>query len=481
MSTILDLYDDPSASVLRGHLARTQGGLTEKLASFEPCDASALEALPDRLFALVGSSGGERLRKYAMHDEAHLATSILYFLECGGQLPGPVRAKVAQNLITACGWYEAAPPVALTKVAFLGALVNTGLTAATVPGKLREEKQKTLENDAAFRAAQMTGIKQAGRPVHVSDGEGEAPWHAIEKFLRGEETPERQYEAYGHDYPNVFADPQGLVKEANTAGTEVHSFGGLDNDPRAKTPAKRMAIAPKVSHWHEAGEFGFTVPEPEQRVPLHYALPHHALYPIDTPEEVKRASAYFGEYARDFPLEERRIFAQNVAVRAHELGVKVASTLESLGANTYGPHIVPELKGRIAALEGTAKAAAYEVLLEHLDETPPIVMVDMLKQADEDSGMDNGYGRPVTGFRDPLSAVFGAPEKPIYSWAGKGAYVTEEQLRSFSKLVPELDKVIEKDWSVKFIDDPVAAFDKLPDSKKLVVARLANGEAFRWI
>lgn len=479
---ILDLYDDPSALVLCRHLDKQAVALPEKLAGLNPRDPEPLAYLPDRLFALVGNCDGEPLRKYAMHDTEHLATSILYFLECGGVLPDATRAKVAMNLVTACGWYETAPPVALTKVAYLGAIVNTGLALSSAPSKLRSEKMKNLQSDQAMRAAQASGVKEAqrGRSANSPD----EAWSILDKFIRGEETPAAQYDEFDDTgYTNLF-------KEANLIGTEAGAQGALSADPRPNTPQKRFATAPKVSgaphddliNWQSAGDFSLLAPAEKAAGAKHYAIPTRQLYPIDTEYQVKRASAYFDEYSRAFDTDDRRLFAQSVAVRAEELGVEVSGALLKIAGNAYGPHIIPELKGRIAALEGTGKEASYEVLLENLDATPPIVMYDMLKIADEDSGMDQGYGRPVTGFREPLSAVFGAPEKPIYSWVGKGHYVTEEQLRSYAKLVPDqLDKVMGEGWCATFVGDPVKEFDKLPDSKKIIVARLANGEAFRFI
>jgi hypothetical protein len=487
---ILDLYDDPSALVLCRHLEKQAVALPEKLAALSPRDPEQLTHLPDRLFALVGTCDGEPLRKYAMHDPEHLATSILYFLECGAALPDATRAKVAMNLITACGWYETAPPLALTKVAYLGAIVNTGLALSSAPAKLRSEKMKNLQSDQAMRAAQASGIKEAQRGRSASSPD--EAWSILDKFIRGEESPADQYGEFGETgYANLF-------KEANLIGTELGVQGGLSSDPRPNTPQKRFATAPKVSgddvvstgmatyddlcNWQAAGDFSLLAPAAKVATAQHYALPTRQLYPIDTVDQVKRASAYFDEYHRAFDTDDRRLFAQSVAMRAEDLGIKVSGALTKIAGNAYGPHIIPELKGRIAALEGTGKEASYEVLLEQIDATPPIVMYDMLKIADEDSGMDQSYGRPVTGFKDPLSAVFGAPEKPIYSWVGKGHYVTEEQLRSYSKLVPEqLDKVLGDGWCAKFAADPVKEFDKLPDAQKIVVSRLANGEAFRFI
>lgn len=478
---ILDLYDDPNATVLRQHLGRS-GGQLDKLASFAPTP-SELAGLPDRLFALVGEVGDEKIRKYAMHDEAHLSTSILYFLECGGQLPEPVRAKVANNLLLACGWYDTPPPLALTKVAVLGQAANAGLSLLGAPSKMREIKGKNMANDSSIRAAQMSGVKEAAALSTSSESEAIAK---LDAFIRGDETVEDQTIEWGDNYPNLFLDPAGRVrevstKEANLTGTEAGISGGLSNDPRTSPPQKRFAQAAKVSAWNPSGTFEYAPPQAEVMRGEHFALPDRELYPIDTVDQVKMASDYFQTYQSEFLPEDRRLFAVSVAERAEELGVGVPDALSKIASNTYGPYIRTELQGRINALEGTDKSAAYEVLLENLDRTPPVVMFDMLKKADDDNGLDQGYGRPVTGFREPLSAVFGAPEKPIYSWSAKGAYVTEEQIRSLAKLVPDMDKMFGKDWTSKFVQDPIKEFEKLPEGSKIVVARLANNDAFRYI
>ena len=476
---ILDLYDDPNALVLRGNVHRAADRLPEKLASMRLVEPDALSRLPDRLFALVGTVDGEPLRKYAMFDSAHVATSVFYFLKCGGQLPEEVRAKVAQNLVEACGWYGAEPPEELQKVAILGAALGAGLALADAPGKIRKTKMINADHDLALRAAQASGVKQAGRGVTVN-GPADA-YRELESFiLRGSDNLEARFSELGGDQtPNPFAPSPG-VKTANLIGTECGVQGALSNDPRGQTPQKRFATAPKVSSWQNSGRLEFTEPPLKVAESRHHALPHRGLYPIDTPEQVKRASAYFDEYQYEFTSEDRRCFAQSVAARAEELGVPVHGALQKIAGNAYGPHIRGELQARIACFEGTDKTAAYEVLLEQLEQTSPIVMFDMLKLADRESGVDAGYGKPVTGFREPLSAVFGAPEKPIYTWNDRGHYVTEEQLRSFTKRVPDLDRAFGDGFSTKFVDDPIKSFDALSVDKKIVIARLANNEAFRW-
>jgi hypothetical protein len=472
---ILDLYDDPSASVLRHQLGRAP--LPAKLASMQVDTPELLERLPDRLFALVGSVDGERLRKYAMHDAGHLATSIVYFLRCGDQLPDNVRAKVAENLVEACRWYDTEAPEALQKVALLGA-VGAGLTLLDAPNVLRKHRAAATASDEALRTVQ-SGPKLAAH--HRQTYSVDEASVQLDRFIRGlSDDPEEEYAAHGGaQYPNPFAASPG-VKEANLVGTEVMAPAPAGpGDPRGQSPHRRFAQAAKVST--DLGSFHLVErAEPAPEV-VHYALPHRELYPIDTQSQVKRASAYYAEYQHEFAPEDRRVFAQSVAARAEELGVPLGGALAKIAGNEYGPHIRNELAARIRGCEGTDKTAAYEVLLERIDEISPLVMVDLLKTADQETGVDASYGKPVVGYREPLSAVFGAPEKPIYSWNGQGHYVTEEQLRSYAKRTPDLDRIFGDGYSTKFIEDPIKQFDKLSDDKKIVLARLANQEAFRLV
>jgi hypothetical protein len=476
---ILDLYDDPNAFVIRDSAHRAGDGLHEKLASMQLVDSDTLSRLPDRLFALVGTVDGEPLRKYAMFDSTHVATSVLYFLKCGGALPQEVRTKVAQNLVEACGWYGAEPPEALQKLAVVGAMLGAGLALADAPAKMRKTQAINAAHDVALRGAQLSGVKEASRGVTANTPDD--AYRELESFiLRGSDNLEEVFEEVSDKQtPNPFSSSPG-VKTANLTGTECGVQGALSNDPRGQTPQKRFATAPKVSNWQSSGPLEFVEPAPKVAEARHHALPHLALYPIDTVEQVKRANAYFSAYQNDFTPDDRRCFAQSVAARAEELGVPVHGSLQKIAGNVYGPHIRGELQARIRCFEGSDKTAVYEVLLEQLDRTAPIVMYDMLKLADRESGVDEGYGRPVTGFREPLSAVFGAPEKPIYTWSDRGHYVTEEQLRSFSKRVPDLDRAFGDGFSTKFVDDPIKSFESLSVDKKIVIARLANQEAFRW-
>jgi hypothetical protein len=163
---VLDIYDDPKGLVLRQKLAATGVEMPQKLASLQSFGPDGLDQLPDRLFALVAENHGEVLRKYAMHDEPHLATSIIYFLECGHLLPDEAQSKVASNLINACSWYDMDPPEPLVKRAVLGTAMNAavaGLGVMDMGEKAREGSSRARKNMDDLREAQASGAKVAGR------------------------------------------------------------------------------------------------------------------------------------------------------------------------------------------------------------------------------------------------------------------------------------------------------------------------------
>ena len=515
---ILDIYDDPKATVLLEKLAGRP--LPEKLANSRVLSATELAALPDRLFAVVATNGEDVVRKYAMHDEPHLVTSLLYFLERGDTLPEEVQKVAATRLLEACGWYDVKPPQALTeKLAFLtqafsamkgvaagakgigGALMkgydvasnaiaakgvydtaragmrtarqdfrNGTLTKAAAAEVFDNKAQANLERDEEQR------VQRGGHLRVVPDADAKS----VTQFSQMEERAAQKTKTTPGALQRVLDNlgALGSEKKSDLNGTDVMPMGAL-KVPTAGKNLLRMATktASLTLDGHETPAVVVT-----QTYEV-YALPHAQQYPIDTPELVKKAERYFDEHVHAFTPFERRVFAQSVWDRSHELGTKVAGHLLNYAGDGYGPNIASELIARADRLAGTGHETIYETLLEKCASIDPMVMASLLAEADEATGIAATYGRPVTGCLDPFAAVYGvktaAEDKSIkdsnYSWKDGTEYVTGMQLINLAKRGPgQFDAHFGDSFGADFIKDPVGIFKSMPDPQKVLIVRLMN-------
>lgn len=143
---VLDIHDDAEGAVLRT-IFPTFEGMPElvKQASFlRPEDVASL---PDEAFALVLIDGDTRLRKFACVDPGHTALSVEYFLKTGHKVPVEAQKVAAQNLKTACGWYDIEVPEKLEKVA-IGLM-----TLISAPSVIKNTSQQMGKNLNAIKGS----------------------------------------------------------------------------------------------------------------------------------------------------------------------------------------------------------------------------------------------------------------------------------------------------------------------------------------
>jgi hypothetical protein len=466
---VLDIYDDPRGEVLVNALDRLGLTLTEKVASSKLASQDELARLPNRLFALVTSDG---MRKFAMHDEAHLQTSILYFLEASSRLTDEARVKVATNLVNACAWYdEVEPPIALVKIAV--SPLSLGMGALAASGGVAEVKGVSAKNrdiEASFRAAQQPKTASIGVQV---DGEsavvkGETKIDQLAKDRAGVDSDMRSTrQLQPIDATAVKAEEPGpfghaIDKKADLNGTSTMSYVPLDK----KKPAK-------VAHLVVGGS-AYRPAEKVAAVHKHFALPAEKKYPIDTEDHVKLASAYFDENWKYFSPVDRREFAANVTNRAELLGLKVAGKLLDYGGDDYGSYIDTQLLARVKNYECTGMSDGYQALYEKRAAMDPSDMALSLLQMDELTGASRSWGAPL-GFLDPFAATFGkeAEEKEAFSWTQGNDYVNEDMLTRLSSMNAKLDDVFGNGFALRFQKSPVGTFKSLTDPQKVILARLA--------
>lgn len=124
---IIDVSDDQGGEVLRS-IFPTRDAVPDLVKSAAAASTEQRDALPDDLFALVLTSGGTTMRKFACSSAGDVALSVEYFMKTAHRLPESAQKVAAQNLSTACGWYGIEVPDGLQKVALgVGTMVHLGL------------------------------------------------------------------------------------------------------------------------------------------------------------------------------------------------------------------------------------------------------------------------------------------------------------------------------------------------------------------
>lgn len=410
----LDLYDDNGAD-LNLETVKAAGFSPERV---EVLSHTELDALPDRLFAMVGTNDGDVVRKYAMHDAPHAVMSMQYFLDHRRSLPEQLWPKIAGNLVNACAWYDLEPPEELVKIALLGA----ALTALDVSNTVGTERTRHKADMANFRAAQASGAK--------------------------------------------IADLQ---------GTTAMSLSGPSKKPTMPTLSLH-----KTAGWQHCGELAAMEVRAEEKIAenTHYAFPHSQRYPITTVEQVKSASAFFADYANDMPPLERRIFAHSVHLRAEELGVKVAGKIEKYAGNDYGPHFEGEMAKRMTVFENTPVGPQYREFYEKRAAIEPDVMASSLTLLDQAAFARGGHGN----FRDAYAAVYedstkqaGIGNSPEFEMIRtEDSVVSTDDLQRLAQRYTKLDALFGDGFGLKFMADPKKIYLGLPPGQKRILARLAR-------
>lgn len=136
-----------------------------------------------------------------------------------------------------------------------------------------------------------------------------------------------------------------------------------------------------------------------------FALPAARSYPIDHPEQVKAATAYFDRYADRLPTTDRRAFAANVAARAEELDCLPDDALDRLQkeAGEWSPGsdgvLTDAVRVRVALAETTGRPALADALSKAAADGPGgdgVELAAHLRDVDRTCGWD---------LPDPLAGV----------------------------------------------------------------------------
>lgn len=220
-------------------------------------------------------------------------------------------------------------------------------------------------------------------------------------------------------------------------------------------------------------------PEPVQLSDDDYALhteDGRLMYPIDSPENVKRAAAYFSENLIQIPPAYRAQMAVKIATRAAQLDARLRTedidNLEQYASDHYGNILKIAMAERRDALQHDPSAVnLLDQLMEKRASMRPYPFAVALENFDRMTGLDTKWdGSIIDPYQSALGGVKFASTVEI-----NGQSIDENQL----KAVAAGDELAEKfgsDFATEFAVDPVTIFQSLPTPEKNLIASFVAQE-----
>jgi len=203
-------------------------------------------------------------------------------------------------------------------------------------------------------------------------------------------------------------------------------------------------------------------------------------YPINTPDQVKIAVAYFESNHKHFTPDDAFEYCNNVASAAEEHGVKIASEKK---INDYIPKYSNMLKlavdRRLNLLDGLyeygdkngeAIKLSYRKLLGMKESLEPVEFSKKLAHIDKLSGIDTHWDKG--SISNPYVATFKRVEKNIVK-VGSATYNRSQLVK-----VADTDKfagLFSNDFISSFKESPEEVFNSLPMPEKKLIASIIEG------
>lgn len=459
----LDVFDDSEGEIIK-QLFPTANDLPELVKSAQVLTEDARGALPDDLFALVLRDGDVSLRKYACIDGGNTALNVEYFLRQHYLLPEEAVKVAADNLVTACHWYDIEPPDALKK-----------LSSDAAPSVGRQRIWKDMEGNLSYHDDQSWATKTA-EVVGTSD----MPTQVTKPSQPGDTRKQR--EGRLAPIPKTAAErfEAALAGETLERGEDMPT----EDQPKAHPQAKVMKPHVDVS--------GKEPPKLiEEKSASYFCMPSIGRYPIDSFGQVKTANVYFQDQYKNMAPEDRREFAENLYKRAEQLTFPVAQVVEEYGAPGFAKkaHVVNCIDVRIELLrpygeqgdtEQVKEACVdftekYEGLKGLHGQLEPQIFALTLQELDKRAGIDALWDGDVP---DPFYSTFAKTAKevdPKDAIVIGNEYMKVDDLKTYARRGGEqLELAFGEDFIKEFQADPEAIFDSMPMDQKKIIMKMVN-------
>ena len=202
---------------------------------------------------------------------------------------------------------------------------------------------------------------------------------------------------------------------------------------------------------------------------------HNGL-PLDTFEEVKRASVEFYENHRRIHPRDRREMAISIDKRANALGIETSPEMKRYAGDSYSRDLASGIDIRTGLLEGRDERELYNELYKRASSTSPEVFAEALAGLDAQTGLSEYWDSYVP---DPFFTTFDKVAEAEFEHTDGVDKVTGTDLHRLAK---DGRKLLERHFGQDLVDgftkDPVSIFKSLPVPHKKIVMRLAQDNNF---
>jgi hypothetical protein len=478
---VLDVYDDFDGAVLRQVYPAFED-IPQTVKEAQVLSPEERRTLPDDVFALVLLNNGESLRKYACIDAGGTTLAVEYFLKTAYKLPPEAQRVAAENLVTACGWYDLEVPEKLAGIAGKALMAMTA-----VP---------TITGTAA-------GIKQNMGAVRAHEAAGAGL--VTPQMMKGAEASGTPLMPNQPPNPNLAPMvPKTVIQKTATIGRLVssghsHHGGEQSVEPDLVHPPtkEQKGSLPQAGHLKptvDVTNFEAPVRMREKKASI-YAMPSVKKYPLDSYEQVKLASGWFDQYANQLSPAQRREFAVNFMKRASDLDIQTNNEdLKRYGTNslTSEAEIKAAFDARRLEVAHNSDALALLGQVEKVARTriwreadtivnlSPEQVCDVIEEFDKVAGINYHYD----SIPDPFYTVFGFDKtadgkkdntSPDWSDQIASDYVTSEDLHRLAQIGAfSVKTTFGADFQEEFLKDPIGMYESLPRTQKKMLIRMAN-------
>lgn len=282
-----------------------------------------------------------------------------------------------------------------------------------------------------------------------------------------------------HTMPGSLAPPipadKAVIKKAQQPRLpgEEHNHAPPDGNAGG-VPGKTPPRLPQghVLHPHVNVSGDNPAPRVHEKKASRYALKDR--YPLDSYADVKMASAYFDEFQKRMPPEDRREYCVNLVKRASELGIAVSDEAQKYGADTYAPEeeIKVAFDIRRSLLEDGKMKAALDKLALCQERLEPDFFALALGEFDKRAGLNYFYDADVP---DPFYSTFGVEKTASFSETIGNTYVSAADLEYLAlKRLPLIQSVFSHEIVNEFRKDPIGVYKSLPLTQRRVLANMAR-------